>query len=105
MAQVSVCAIIKGQTVVWPLEENFYGTWWYSVWQVLLSGVLLESNDYAKGHDFWEPGVYCTPLVSTAKWYARPHIVFVDGVYHCIMYELRVDPLKIKTERERGGVQ
>ena len=64
-----------------------------------------QKKKYAKGHDFWEPGVYCTPLVSTAKWYARPHIVFGDGVYHCIMYELRVDPLKIKTERERGGVQ
>ena len=49
--------------------------------------------------------MYCTLLVSTANWYARPHIVFGDGVYHCIMYELRVDPSKIKTERERGGVQ
>ena len=86
-------------------KKAFHGTWWYSVWQLLLSGVLLQSKKYAKGHDFWEPGVYCTPLVSTAKWYARPHIVFGDGVYHCIMYELRVDPSKIKTERERGGVQ
>eukprot|EP00971_Amphidinium_carterae_P036334 714364-Amphidinium_carterae.2 len=27
----------------------------------LRSGIMLESNDKALGHDFWEPGVYCTP--------------------------------------------
>ena len=69
------------------------------VWSVLDSGVFLESNDRDKGHDFWEPGaglakfhfrfatgtkelpnvycqVYCSPNLSTARWYARPQILF-----------------------------
>jgi len=86
-------------------EQAFHGTWWYSVWSVLESGVFLESDDRGKGHDFWEPGVYCTPVRSTARWYARPHNVFGDGVFHRVIYELRVDPERRKRNRQRGGVQ
>ena len=86
-------------------EQAFHGTWWYSVWLVLDSGVFLESNDRDKGHDFWEPGVYCSPLLSTARWYARPHILFADGVYHRIIFELRVNTEKRLRNRQRGGVQ
>ena len=86
-------------------EQAFHGTWWYSVWLVLASGVFLESNDRDKGHDFWEPGVYCSPLLSTARWYARPHILFADGVYHRIIFELRVNTEKRLRNRQRGGVQ
>lgn len=83
----------------------FHGTWWYSVWLVLESGVFLESNDRDKGHDFWEPGVYCSPNLSTARWYARPHILFGDGVYHRVIFELRVNEEKRIRNRQRGGVQ
>lgn len=86
-------------------EQAFHGTWWYSVWSVLESGVLLESDDMGKGHDFWEPGVYCSPNRTTARWYARPHAVFGDGVYHRLLFELRVDPGQRKRARQRGGVQ
>lgn len=30
-------------------ETAYHGTWWYSVWLVLQSGVFLESNDRDKG--------------------------------------------------------
>ena len=86
-------------------EVAYHGTWWYSVWGVLESGVLLESNDKSLGHDFWEPGVYCTPELQTARWYARPHVLFADGVYHRILFELRVDSARRKKYRKRGGVQ
>jgi len=86
-------------------ETAFHGTWWYSVWLVLQSGVLLESNDWGKGHDFWEPGVYCSPNLDTARWYARPQVLFGDGVYHRIIFELRVNPVQRKRSRQRGGVQ
>eukprot|EP00933_Yihiella_yeosuensis_P013381 TRINITY_DN12425_c1_g3_i1.p1 TRINITY_DN12425_c1_g3~~TRINITY_DN12425_c1_g3_i1.p1 ORF type:complete len:533 (+),score=97.88 TRINITY_DN12425_c1_g3_i1:101-1600(+) len=86
-------------------ETAFHGSWWYSAWLVLHSGVFLESDDRSKGHDFWEPGVYCTPNLNTARWYARPHILFGDGVYHRIIFELRVDPEKRIRNRKRGGVQ
>jgi len=35
----------------------FHGTWWYSVWLVLESGVFLESNDRDKGRDDQGPGL------------------------------------------------
>mmetsp|Transcript_92384 Transcript_92384/g.270444 ORF Transcript_92384/g.270444 Transcript_92384/m.270444 type:complete len:412 (-) Transcript_92384:118-1353(-) len=86
-------------------EAAFHGTWWYSVWLVLESGVLLESNDWDKGHDFWEPGVYCSPNLETARWYARPHVLFGDDAYHRVVFELRVDSARRKRNRQRGGVQ
>jgi len=86
-------------------EQAFHGTWWYSVWLILKSGILLESSDRSLGHDFWEPGVYCTPSLDTGLWYARPQILFGDGVYYRIIFELRVDPKRRKRDRKRGGVQ
>mmetsp|Transcript_9190 Transcript_9190/g.23599 ORF Transcript_9190/g.23599 Transcript_9190/m.23599 type:complete len:545 (-) Transcript_9190:124-1758(-) len=86
-------------------EVAFHGTWWYSVWSVLDTGILLESNNRNLGHDFWEPGVYCSPSLDTGLWYARPQILFEDGVYHRVMFELRVDPERRKKDRKRGGIQ
>lgn len=86
-------------------EQAFHGTWWYPLWVILNSGVMLESNDHSLGHDFWEPGVYCSPKLETGRWYARPQVLFGDGAYHRIILELRVDPARRKKERQRGGVQ
>eukprot|EP00930_Biecheleria_cincta_P090908 TRINITY_DN8039_c0_g1_i1.p1 TRINITY_DN8039_c0_g1~~TRINITY_DN8039_c0_g1_i1.p1 ORF type:complete len:556 (+),score=74.28 TRINITY_DN8039_c0_g1_i1:2-1669(+) len=85
--------------------QAFHGTRCYALWLIIASGVMLESNDKDAGHDFWQPGVYCTPLLSTARWYGRPHILFGDGVYHRVVLELRVDPSRRTKERQRGGVQ
>lgn len=86
-------------------EVAFHGTWWYAVWLILESGLFLESNDRSLGHDFWEPGVYCSPSLDTGLWYARPQILFADGVYHRVIFELRVDPDRRKKDRKRGGIQ
>lgn len=86
-------------------EVAYHGTWWYSIWSILESGVMLESNDMAAGHDFWEPGVYVSPMLETARWYARPHQLFGDGVYHRVILDLLVDPERRKRSRQRGGVQ
>lgn len=86
-------------------EPAFHGTWWYAVWLILESGILLESNDRSLGHDFWEPGVYCSPVLDTGLWYARPQLLFGDGVYHRCIFELRVDPARRMKSRQRGGVQ
>jgi len=86
-------------------ERAFHGTRWYALWLILASGVMLESDDREAGHDFWEPGVYCSPLMSTARWYARPHVLFGDGIYHRALLELAVDTKRRKRERMRGGVQ
>jgi hypothetical protein len=72
---------------------------------MLESGILLESNDHSLGHDFWEPGVYCTPKLETGRWYARPQILFQDEVFHRVVFELRVDPARRKKNRARGGIQ
>ena len=42
-------------------EEAYHGSWWYGVWSILESGVLLESNDEEAGHQFWYHGVFCSP--------------------------------------------
>ena len=88
-------------------DVAFHGTWWYSIWLILESGVLLESSDYGLGHDFLKnsPGVYCTPMTETARTYARPHVIFGDGVYHRVMLELRVNTERRKRNRKKGGVQ
>jgi hypothetical protein len=86
-------------------EQAFHGSWWYSVWLILETGIFLESDDKGLGHDFWEPGVYCSPSLDTGLWYARPQNMFGDGVYHRIIFELRVDPERRKRNRARGGVQ
>ena len=39
-------------------ETAYHGTWWYSVWLVLKSGVFLESNDRDKG--VWVGLLHCT---------------------------------------------
>ena len=86
-------------------EVAFHGSWWYALWLILETGVFLESNDPSLGHDFWEPGVYCSPNVETGRWYARPQILFEDGVYHRVLFELRVDSTHRKRAREKGGTQ
>eukprot|EP00928_Gymnodinium_smaydae_P030683 TRINITY_DN22748_c0_g1_i1.p1 TRINITY_DN22748_c0_g1~~TRINITY_DN22748_c0_g1_i1.p1 ORF type:complete len:860 (-),score=111.83 TRINITY_DN22748_c0_g1_i1:104-2644(-) len=86
-------------------EVAYHGTRWYALWLILKSGLLLESNDKDLGHDFWEPGVYCSPVLETARWYARPHILFGDECFHRAVLELRVDPARRKRARQRGGVQ
>ena len=45
----------------------YHGSWWYLVWSILHNGVLLESDDRTLGHDFWNPGVYCSPNLETAN--------------------------------------
>eukprot|EP00929_Paragymnodinium_shiwhaense_P091588 TRINITY_DN51507_c0_g1_i1.p1 TRINITY_DN51507_c0_g1~~TRINITY_DN51507_c0_g1_i1.p1 ORF type:complete len:405 (+),score=78.47 TRINITY_DN51507_c0_g1_i1:388-1602(+) len=86
-------------------ETAWHGTWWYALWSVLHTGVFLESNNRALGHDYWMPGVYCSPEIDTGLWYARPHVLFGDDVYHRLVFEVRVDPERIIKNRQRGGVQ
>ena len=60
----------------------WHGTWGYGLWNVLANGVLMESDDTKVGDEFWRVGVYGTPVLETAAWYARPTCLFNDGVYH-----------------------
>lgn len=77
-----------------PPEEGgawvkaYHGTWWYALSSLLTSGVVAESADESSGHEFWAVGAYCSPLVETARQYARPQRVFSDGMYHRVMLEV-----------------
>ena len=86
-------------------ENALHGTWWYALWSILQSGVLLESCNEKAGHEFWLPGVYCTPNLSTARQYARAQQVFSDGMYHRVAIEVRYDKKQLRRQRERGGGQ
>ena len=74
---------------------------------MLESGILLVSNDWNLGPEFVQgsPGVYCTPLLKTARRYARPHILCGGGVYHRLIFELRTDPNQLLRARKKGGEQ
>ena len=81
-------------------EDAFHGTWFYSLWSILEAGFLLESED-----DGVYPGVYCSPLPKTAWGYARPQMVFGDGLYHRAMLKLRYDPHRTRKNTNKGGHQ
>ncbi|CAK0793183.1 unnamed protein product [Prorocentrum cordatum] len=86
-------------------HQAWHGTWFYAIWSILSNGVLIRSDDESKGHEFWVPGVFCSPNFSTAREYARAHALFGDGLYHRVVLELRVDPSRQQENRQRGGVQ
>lgn len=86
-------------------KNAFHGTWFYALWSILYEGYLQESSDLESGHEFWMPGVYCSPNVATARHYARAHNVFGDGLYHRVMLDVRYDGGRLKKERAKGGQQ
>ena len=51
--------------------KAYHGTWFYGLRSILQHGVLLESVSEDQGHEFWKPGLYLTPWLKTANWYAR----------------------------------
>ena len=86
-------------------ETAFHGTCWYAVRSILDSMVLLESDNMSLGHEYWEPGVYCSPFGETARTYAVPHALFGDSVYHRAVIELLVNTDERRRRRARGGDQ
>ena len=95
----------SGSVPVW--RPAYHGTWFYGLWNLLLSGQISPSYDDALGHEFNSLGalVYCSPLFDTAISYARPQNVFGDGVYHMCVLELRVDMTKRHKQKRKGGQQ
>ncbi|CAE7246054.1 CAMK2D [Symbiodinium natans] len=85
--------------------KAYHGTWFYGLRSILQHGVLLESVSEDQGHEFWKPGLYLTPWLKTANWYARAQNVFNDQVFHRAIVEVLYDPSKKKIYRERGGGQ
>ena len=81
-------------------ETAYQGSWWYSLWLVAASGVVLASEDKELGHDFNSVcGVFCSPSLKVAEKYARPGKPFPDGLYHRLVYELWVQPGKRRKRR------
>ena len=88
-------------------QTAFHGTWFYGLWNLLLTGQISPSNDESKGHEFNRLGalVYCSPLFDTGLWYARAQNIFGDGVYNRCVLELAVDLEKRARAKADGGVQ
>lgn len=95
----------RGSVPVW--RPAYHGTWFYGLWNLLLSGQISPSYDEALGHEFNQLGalVYCSPRFDTAISYARAQNVFSDGVYHMCVLELRVDMTKRNKSKQAGGLQ
>jgi len=83
----------------------YHGTWWYALALLLGSGVVLESSEEERGHEFWTRGVFCSPVLDTARRHARPQILFNDGLFHRVVLEVRVDRGQCLRQRRRGGEQ
>ena len=93
-------------------KDAYHGTWFYGLWSLLFHGILLESRKedqgvislfqilsmcslfllyganfvVARGHEYWQPGVYVSPKCSAARSYARPHQLFNDNIYYrCVL--------------------
>lgn len=92
-------------TSLW--RTAYHGTYWYALWSVMHSGVLAASCDESKGHEYLlgHPGVYCSPCLRTAWDYARPHVLFMDTVFHRVVIDLRVNTDRRTCGRKSGGEQ
>ena len=73
-------------------KRAYHGTWFYGLRSILRHGVLLESNDKGKGHEFSEPGLCVAPGLAKGIWFAKPHAVFDDGHFHRAIIEVAYDP-------------
>ncbi len=95
----------SGSVPVW--RPAYHGTWFYGLWNLLVSGQISPSYDEKLGHEFNKLGalVYCSPWFSTAIGYARPQNVFGDGVYHMCILELRMDMTQRHKQKAQGGMQ
>ena len=82
-------------------KRAYHGTWFYGLRNILRHGVLLESNDKGKGHEFSEPGLCAAPGLAKGIWFARPHAVFDDGLFHRAIIEVAYDPSQATQKRNK----
>jgi len=86
-------------------DRAFHGTWWYALRNILETGVLLESGDKSRGHDFSVAGVYVSPNFETALYYARPQTLFEGELPYCVVLEVRVRCDNARKRKRKGGTQ
>jgi len=86
-------------------DTAFHGTWWYALRNILKTGVLVESGDATRGHEFTVPGVYVSPNFETALGYARPQTLFEGELPYCVVLEVRVPSDKARKRKRSGGTQ
>ena len=78
---------------------RWHGTWFYALWSILATGIVLPSEDEEKGHWMmkragdWIRGVYVTSTFMIAERYARPQVVFDRDCYFRVIIEVFCDPL------------
>jgi len=83
----------------------YHGTWWYALRNILETGVLLESADQTRGHEFTVRGVYVSPRFETALGYARAQTLFADELPYCVVLEVRVCMEHVRKTKKEGGTQ
>eukprot|EP00930_Biecheleria_cincta_P084771 TRINITY_DN74205_c0_g1_i1.p1 TRINITY_DN74205_c0_g1~~TRINITY_DN74205_c0_g1_i1.p1 ORF type:complete len:365 (-),score=47.44 TRINITY_DN74205_c0_g1_i1:269-1363(-) len=77
-------------------ERVYHGTWWYALWLILRTGLLLES-DIQEGQESSAKSVPCCSRLEEAFEHARPHSAFGDGIYNRVVLELVYDPDQVKS--------
>ncbi|CAE7241289.1 Ckb [Symbiodinium microadriaticum] len=84
-------------------KQAYHGTWFYALRSILHYGVLLESWDKEKGHKFTRPGLYLASCLAPSIWYARPHDLFKDGMFHRVIIEVLYDESKVLAKLGKAG--
>ena len=75
-------------------SPHFHGSPWYGAQNVLKCNRILPSASAALGHRNAHykgpPGVYTSPHMYTAMFYADAQVLFQDGVYFRVLYQVAV---------------
>ena len=77
-------------TTAWSVF--FHGSLWYGASNIMENNYMLPSASEELGHRNLnyqgETGVYLTPHMYTSVYYAEPQVLFQDGVYWRLLYQL-----------------
>ena len=92
-------------TTVW--SDFFHGSLWYGARNIMENNYLLPSASEELGHRklHWggESGVYLTPHMYTSLYYAEPQLLFQDGVYWRLVYQLAARGAPLFHKKNNGN--
>ena len=85
----------------------FHGSLWYGARNIMENNYILPSWSEELGHRNLhykgEPGVYLSPHMYTALYYAEPQVLFQDGVYWRLVYQLAARGKEIFHKKRNGN--
>ena len=85
----------------------YHGSLWHAASNIMENNYMLPSASKELGHRnlhyLGEAGVYLSPHMYTSMFYAEPQVLFQDGVYWRLVYQLAARGAPIHHKRENGN--